>query len=286
MRTALLLASALVVAVPALAQMREGVPGTLTPPPPPPVPTLDMGAIISDFQKAYASVKQPRLVVFWNKSFGDEVQTAYQDSVRLSNRIQSGSSEFSETTATRFGAARITEREGSAEQTIDASSGTVRLRGPERDSGLGEPVEWRVETGFQDPLLSGGAKLIDRAAIIRTSKDGKAAGERANVQAIETAAIEGKADVILEVLMSADGQSPTGYSYRVDAKDVKTGLVITRFVTQAMPPMAPPQKRYFANDTGFTSAMTEASLPTAEEVGRQLGAETMINLSRAWSARR
>ena len=70
--------------------------------------------------------------------------------------------------------------------------------------------------------------------------------------------------------------SATGYSYRVTAKDVATGRVVTSFTTRAIPAHKPQQ--YYANERGFTAG----PMPV-QDIGVQLALEVMGNLTAVWA---
>ena len=256
------------------AQMRQNVPGVVEPPP---RSVTDPTPAMENFRKIYIAAKKPRIAVFWNRAFNDELSTVYEERGQLTNRTRSGSSVTSDSYASPYGSSSIVQRDGMSEQVIDTRNGTKRIDNPQRATDLQESTEWRLEGGFEGPMISAGALLVDRATMMRLSKAGMGADERANVQSVEASALVGKADILMEILISRDPQSPTGYSYRVDAKRVADGTIVTRFVTTATPRSAN-EKHYYANERGFSATTIP---PSADEVGEQLAIEAMTALATA-----
>ena len=87
-------AVSLMLLAPAQAQYRTGVPDVLTPPAAQVMEDPNK-AVRSEFRRAYAQNKRPRIVVFWNRKFTDEVASQYEEyernrSTSQTNRIVSG----------------------------------------------------------------------------------------------------------------------------------------------------------------------------------------------------
>lgn len=253
-------------------QYRKDVPATLAP-----VPAPDLTAVTSDFAKAYAQAKKPRIVVFWNRAVDDDLTTSYEAHARITNRADIQTSASVDAGRARRSAYADARGSGSLDQTIEAVVGVRNTEKPERASGPSESIEWQMLSGFQQPLTDAGATVVDRATIMRTSKAGMAADMTPNIQAIEATALAEKADLIIEVLMNQDSESPSGYAYRIEAKEVSTGRVVASFTSNAA--LLPFTKKYYANERGFVAAP-----PPADEVGAQLGLALMERLAAAWTA--
>lgn len=237
-------------------EMRAGVPAVIEPSAP---PFPDADAISGDFRQAYLAAKKPRIVVLWNRALSDVLTTSHDTEAKLSNRIVG---------ARVPGAAAI-------QQDVSVSTQVKRGEEPMRKSGLSEREEWGLEAAFDQPLLASGAVLVDRATSMRISEKGQAATETSNLQAIETAALQAKANLLVEILITRDPDAETGTAFQVAIKDLSTGTLSQRFVTTAIPESAK-RPRYYANERGFAAVPVA---PTADEVGKQLGLETMAALT-------
>jgi hypothetical protein len=233
------------------AQYREGQPPTLDPPPP--APDAETVAV-SNFGPAYRRAGTPRIVIFWNRHFDDEVASRYRQKTEYEQHNHD---------------------DGAVHGSI--TTGDERISSKRRDL-VTEPVDWDMEGAFNSAMTGSGARLVDRASIMRIQGVADGAEERANVQGIETRAITDKADIIVEILSSADSRAIDGISYRVVAKDVRNAVVLADFTTSGRPPAR--QMPYVAGPNGFERARQPE--PGPEDIGRQLAVELMQALTRNW----
>jgi len=229
--------------------MREGQPAVERPAPPPPDARL---GIRSRFRSAYARANSPKMVIFWNREFTDEVGTGY-DLVQTSDSyVERHGSGVSASSETRLGVRSTTDNR--------------------RESGLSEAGDFDCEQGFQGALGQAGARLVDRTAIMRTTGAARGAGATANVQELETQAILAKADLIIEVTQMGGGGAT---AYKVVARDLRRAKILAAFRTNGRPPPAP--RRYVAGPNGFELAT--AGEPSSERIGEQVALELMTRMA-------
>ena len=253
---------------PASAQYRTGVPEVLTPPPPP-ASALSTAARI--FRARYTQHGSPRIILFWNRALSDEVQSQYADRVSAVATTRTGAVE-GPVGETAYGAAsgRI--------DTFDAASTRERVREGQRDS-MAEAADWKAETAFNRAFIDNGARFVDRSVAIRATAHGRKLGPTPNAQEIETSAMIGKADLLMEVLQTPDPDSPVGYSFRAEIKDVRSGQILATAVNNGSTVSHGPG-RMVATSRGFVrEAPARASL---EDVGESLAADLMRALSARW----
>jgi hypothetical protein len=112
--------------------------------------------------------------------------------------------------------------------------------------------------------------------VMRLTGSQAGAGERANVQELETTGMSRYADILLEVLAAPDSQAPGGAAYRIVARDLRTARPLGSFTTTATPPVG--RLGYIAGANGFERET--APVPGPSQVGRQLGLETLLVLAR------
>lgn len=251
--------------------MREGQPSVMQAPPRAPEQAM---VAAQQFGAAYSRAGSPRITTFWNRSFGDEVTSNYKEVTEYDERKDSDEIESEERTAGPAGDLRLRDRSASERVTGRRSVGDERDT-TKRNTLVDEPVDWDVENAFNATLAASGARMIDRSAIMRTQGEADGADGRANVQAIETRAITGKADLLVEVLQANDGG---GIAFRVVVLDVRNAQILANFVTDGVPPT--PQLGYVAGPNGFERA--RAPVPGPSDIGRQLAVETMQALARRW----
>lgn len=266
-----IVALAALIAAPAIAQgpYRQGVPDVLTPPPPPPS-RLTVAA--GEFRARYARAGSPRIILFWNRVLSDEVQSQYANRVSAMTTSQSG------VIGGRVGYSGYAAA-GANVNTFDAAATRERVREGERDS-MAESADWKVETAFNRAFIDNGARFVDRAVAMRNTARGRRLGTDPNVQEIETSALVGKADLLMEVLQTPDPDSPVGYSFRAEVKDVRTGRILATVVNDGSNIRNGPG-RFVATSSGFQrEAPREISL---QDIGRALAADLMGALSSRWS---
>ena len=273
MLCASILASSLF-AKPADAQYREGQPPTLTPVPKPP---SEAARVATEFSAASLKAGSPRIVIFWNKDFTDEVASEYSEVAEYSERKTVDEIESEEETAGPAGNMRIRERNLDETTRGRSSVGDERVTA-KRDKLVDEAVDWDLEGAFNAMLIGAGANLVDRASIMRTQGVQDGAEERANVQAIETRAVTGKADVLVEILRTPDKRATDGISFRIVARDINKARLLADFTTSGRPPT--PRMGLVAGPSGFERAA--AAEPGPLDIGRQLAVEVMQALVRNW----
>lgn len=261
--------------LPATAQYREGEPPVLQPPPRP-APFDDRPAFAS-FRDAYAKAGSPRIVVFWNRTFSDELGDVRIKQDTISVKGGSDSTTMEDTSSGPGGSSKLTERKSSYGRDTTFRSGEY-VANREQRVGPNEKAIWIVEAEFTNQLARAGVSLVDRAAIMRTTHLGQGAARGNDSRLIETAALEGKADLLMEVLLTPDSSAPSGWLYRITVKSVKTGAQLVNLVTQGNPPPRPGGGGYVASNRGFEREAPPGP-PNLNEIARAIGFETLQQLS-------
>lgn len=252
---------------------RPGQPQTLTPPPPPADPAI---GVRSRFRTAYARAGSPRIVIFWNREFTDEVGTKYENYARIDSQTDAASSTRGAAIG-GFGVSVAGVDSASTSRTAtEIRTGTDRITDNRRGSAYSESVDFDIESAFTSMMGSGGANLVDRTSIMRTTGYRSGAGATSNIQRVETAAILGKADIVIEVVQLDDPRKPDGVSFKVIGRNVRSGKTLVTLNTGARPPQQ--RMGYVAGPSGGFVRAT-APEPGPSDVGRQLAVETMSALS-------
>ena len=249
-------------------QYRQGMPEVLTPEQP--GPSLNATATKS-FEHHYKLKGRPRVMLYWNRALSDEVASDWEKWSRTQTRTNENESESVENLD--YGG-HLKERQLSREATTTTSSGSHLLKGAER-GGLEEAGDWRLRSAMSQSLIEAGIRLVDRTTALRIQNQGKPLAKETDMQALEIRTLLGKAEILLEALMTPQSGSPTGWLFNVSAKEVKTGRIIGSIATYATPD-APSLPKYQATKKGF-----EVVTPviTVDQVGRQLGLETVQMLT-------
>lgn len=261
---------------------RTGVPPVLAPEAAP--KGADDSLVVARFRQAYAARRQPRIAIWWNRELSDNVATQWVDDRRLQNNIgieSAGSgSQTTLTNPTGTRTERFSDGRADIRQDIHERSGAVVAGTERRRAGLSERSSWDFETGFAQAYLEAGSRLVDRATILRTIGGGRPAGDKPDVQAIESAALLGKADLLMEILMTQDARAPAGWAFRISVKDIQSGQIVMSMVSTGPRPSATPA--FQATSTGFAPRAAETT--AVDVVARHLAVESMDRLASLWGA--
>jgi hypothetical protein len=237
----------------------------VVPPPPAPDPNVAADAAIARFKQAYARRGAPRIAVFWNRQLGDRLGQWV-----ATNRVVTTDS----LAVMREGGRRDGEKvAGSGERVVSSQK---LDREPGR-SWPGEPWSWEFQNGFLDPLLRAGARVVDRAAIVRLTaakRSGVGTAAAPDEQTVEIQALQGFADVLVEILVS-----PSGQDLNALVKEIDTGTILASVNSRSLPGAAP-TREYLATSRGFES---REQPPELSRVATLLSLGVMDGLVRAWA---
>lgn len=190
-------------------------------------------ATVANFAQAYAKAGRPKLALYWNRQLSEALSDWYSD-VRVVNRSDSNS--------TMSGEFNLNQS-GSTQNTMEIQR---RTQDPRRGM-TSESFEWEFQDAFLAPFLEAGAIVVDRGAMMRfTGADMPTAGEKT----IEVRGLQGKADYLLEILVSPNWKSTTGYELRARILDIKTGAIVAMVNSKNLKEWNP-EKPVQATDTGF-----------------------------------
>jgi hypothetical protein len=244
---------------------------------PPPAPDYEraLTVAVERFQPVYASHGSPKIAVYWNRALTDRLSQWVADrrlvltgQFAVMGERQGVGGDVSGKVA------------GSGEKTLSAE----RLeRDPARPGGPSEPWGWEFESGFLDPLMRAGAQVVDRAAILRltaakTTGTGVGGAGMPDPQTIEIRALQGYADVLVEVLVSPAPQAPGGYLINATAKNVNNGILMAH-VNSQQATRGSTTREYVATSRGFE--MRERP-PEVRRVASDLSLAVMDALGNYW----
>jgi len=253
---------ALAVSYGAAAQMRPGQPQVLksSPRPAPHVAT------------PWAALREQlgprnRVMLFWEAQLESDVATSYREVETLDRRVHGNAAQVAGVANTYDGAVGVSIA-GADAHLHQRSEKFTEGEGPARTALSGEAQKMQSE--FMAQLRQGGVRFIDRTLATRlTGMDVE--GERPNVHAIETQALVGHADYLIEVTSRTDDEAASGRRFHVALRDVASGETLVDFDTQAEAGETGPQP-WTTGANGFERATPEA--PTMADAARMLAIET------------
>lgn len=251
------------------AQMRPGQPQVLTPAP----------KAVPLASTPWAALRERlgprnRVMLFWESELAAEVNTRYRDVDTLDRRVHGNAAQVAAVSERYDGAVGVAVA-GADAHLHERSESFVEGEGPARTALSGEARSLQAE--FMAQLRQGGVRFIDRTLATRLAGRG-ADGERPNVHAIETEALVGHADYLMEVTSRSDGDSASGRRYHVALRSIATGETLFDFDTAAEPGESAPGA-YVAGPNGFERAAPKAAAPT--EAARLLALETGRQMANA-----
>lgn len=269
------LAIALAVPLEAVAQYRVDQPAVLeraTPLPVPDTAPQTAGA----FRNAYTAAGKPRIALFWNIAFNDQLSDQTVTSTRTQGVENRTFSTLDKTTSGDAGAARL--REGDDQRTVDKTVSTASrvTNRSVRSTNFSERDTFLLETAFTKTMQEGGVQFIDRAAIMRTTS--AAAGGGGDARTIETKALLGKAELMLEILLTPDPEASAGWGFQGALKEIESGRMLGSFYSKGSPRVAALPAQYRATDKGF-QRVTQQQTITIDVVGRTLALDAMAELT-------
>ncbi len=207
---------------------------------------------VSQFESRYQAAGSPRILLFWNVSFDD---------------------------ATRSTEVTVDVNQALGDQGVNGplnvhSTFNTALDPAKHHPEIAPREAAVLESAFRQRLHDSGVRFIDRAVGVRFEA---AENDREGVdpKLIESDAIRGKADILLEIVMVRDLSSPLGRGFRVKATSVATAEEMSFLYTLAQP-LAPLRTgRYVGTEDGFKWQGPPPWVPSVDQVGRTLAQEVM-----------
>lgn len=203
-------------------------------------------AVSEVFISKYKNLNSPKIAIFWNVKFGDQLRE--WDSSERDIITNSGSASVTgQRLARNIDIDRnINEVKSDSkdininfdnqpssfdeEYQVDYENSITRKKEIKRwkssRAGLSdEKADFEFVSGFTSVFLRNKVGVLDRSMILRLT-DNKTTKKGVDYQLNETSALEGYADYLAEILMTPDEYAPIGMSFLVTIKDVSTGAIV------------------------------------------------------------
>ncbi|MBF0127370.1 MAG: hypothetical protein HQM02_09190 [Magnetococcales bacterium] len=180
--------------------------------------SVDPAEAVARFSLAYVKAKKPRIAVYWNRKLSESAGSQWVASDRV---VVQEESRFKGTFDGRANDATDSKTTAISHQTrVDA--------GAERRGGPGELEMARFEDGMLGAFSEAGCHLVDRNVILRMAPEGDGQGG----SAIESAALQRYADLLMEVVLIPSRGTRSGFAFRISAKNLKNGRILASLVHQ------------------------------------------------------
>lgn len=274
---ALLLILLAVPAGAALAQQfyREQQPQVLEPPAAQ-MPADTSGETFAAFRSAYRAAGSPRIALFWNVLLTDQIAEGTVSSSRLRGGDTRTVNRLEQSTSGEAGSSRLVDGDDRRSVDLTVSRTSRATDSAKRGLPFAERDAWLLETAFTKTMIDGGADLIDRNLMMRITAAATEGKDR-DTRTVESKALVGKADLLLEVLITPDTDSPLGWGFRCSLREIATGRLRGSFYTKAIPELPKPPPRFVATNRGF-EPLQEKPVITVDVVGHKLALDAMDQL--------
>ena len=220
----------------------------------------------AEFAQAYKKAGTPKIVVYLNRALSVDVKE-WSSNARFSVRY-SGSETKSDANGVKHKEAR-----GEAAGAIE-----TKVSDPQ-----GPPTEqkwvWELEDAIMEPLRKGGAILVDRAVIIRSTalKEGATGYENTSGKFLEMAALKDYANILIQVEISRQPDERLGYIFRTKAVDIRSGTILASANSSEWKKTRALKGAYSASSDGYVAD----SLPDPAVLGKWLSRDIMAALAKS-----
>jgi len=255
-------AAGLAVPTTAVAQMRPGQPTVLAP------TVRPVQQVASPWTALRGRLgSRNRVMLFWESTLDDAVSTRYRDVDTLDRRVHGNAAQVDGVVDGNNGPVGVAVA-GAQAHLHQRSESFVEGDGPAHAALSADARS--MQSVFMAELRQGGVRFIDRALATRLAGQ-SAQGDRPNLHAIETGALVGHADFLMEVTSTADGDAASGRRFHVSLRSLATGETLMDFDTPA-DAGEPALRPYVATAGGFERG---AQAPvTQADTARVLANET------------
>jgi hypothetical protein len=196
----------------------------------------------------------PRIAIFWNRAFNDQVS----DWASRRRVVISGT-----------GSVRGEVPEGDLNLDGESRAAVQSETRSGRSSGPAAPA-FDLQGGFVSQLSRAGVRVVDRDAIMRITdnalEDGTFERLSPDQARLEMRALDQHADYLLVLSEVAADQ------FQIRVLNVKDGSVAALVSSNGMPPETEEDRRWVATDSGFEKRERRVSL---KDVGQELALQTL-----------
>ncbi len=265
-------------------------------------------ATIQRFSDLYVRQGKPGIAILWNRRFAD-IFSQWQADSRTSSEITMTGRPFSGPDSNTSQAGSDSDSDSKKE--IDCSlylrsssngdcNYTRRNYNEKRIEGDPEAnelqygsqlEEFKFNAGYVQTFLSAGAKVIDRATIMRLverqQQQARGSASTPDYYRIEADALIGHADYLAEVLLAGhDAENQGRETYSVSIKDIKTGQILAMLHTDGHSKFSDATRTSWKSSSeGYLLSRDSdvAEVSSVKNIGHNVALETMQALSGLWA---
>lgn len=219
--------------------------------------TESADTIITRFKAAFGD-QAPRVAVFWNRTFNDQVSD--------------WSSNTRGVVSTR-GALTGEIPDGDVNLKAQGQMAAQSEYRPNRGTGPAGPA-FELQSGLVSQMVEAGVTVVDRAAIMRITDNALETGDFSRLspdqRRLEMRALGAHADMLLMFRKLARD------TFEVEVLNVRDGSIRAMLNSNGVPPEKSERRQWKATDQGFQRVEQTVTL---DEIGRELALQTLARLS-------
>lgn len=253
------------------AQERPGQPPVLTPPA---ILQPERGSACSAFSDAYAAAGRPRIMLFWNVRYDDQIAPTLQHVERIDAGVSAQASGQESGSVHWNGYTRSIDSSGAANAWSERVTGSRTVETAKQPDILNDTASVQLQDAFQTALRGAGMRLVNRDLTIRRTHATKDRSE-ANTKLVETDAVEQASEWLLQVTTLPDQEAPLRVGFALALTDVRSGTDLVSFYSRAVPAPAPRPVHYVARPDGFEVSNDPPPPTSPPEAGAELARETL-----------
>lgn len=219
--------------------------------------TESADAIISRFKAAFGN-QPPRMAVFWNRAFDDQVSDWSSNTRGVVSTRGSLNGEVPDGNLNLQAQGQM------------AAQGEYR---PNRRASSGGPA-FELQTGLVSQMIEAGVTVVDRDAILRITDNALETGDFSRLspdqRRLEMRALGEHADMLLVFRKLAHDK------FELEVLDVRDGRIRAMLSSNGVPPEKDKARQWKATDHGFQKVEQTVTL---DEIGQELALQTLARLS-------
>ncbi|RBW49228.1 hypothetical protein [Marinobacter sp. F3R11] len=214
--------------------------------------------IITRFKAAFGN-QPPRMAVFWNRAFDDQVSDWSSNTRGVVSTRGSLNGEVPD------GNVNLQAQGQMAAQGEYRSNRSVGLAG----------AAFELQSGLVSQMIQAGVTVVDRAAIMRITDNTLETGDFSRLspdqRRLEMRALGEHADMLLVFRKLAHDK------FEVEVLDIRDGQIRAMLSSNGVPPEKDKTRQWKATDHGFQKVEQTVTL---DEIGQELALQTLAKLGR------
>jgi hypothetical protein len=225
------------------------------------------------FADAYRNVGMPRIMLFWNRRYDDQIAPPVQTVERIDAGVHANSSAHESLEGDWIGHFRSKHSESTGSAWAERVTQNRSVDAAKQPDPLDPSVFTQIEQAFKRELSAFGMRVVDRDFVIRLTHSTQDRTE-ANSKLIEADAVNRSSEWLLQITTLPDQEAPLRVGFAITLVDVKSGADLLSFYSRAETAATRTPGHYVAVPNGFELQRSDVP-PSPNEGGTALARETI-----------